>query len=165
KRPAKGFLSRLAMSSPPASARPLERAAGTRPRRWGADRISRPSAGTCAVALDVRASRAQRSPALSRKGSGEGDNMHDRRRRVLHALVVTCALAGALSVFVASSLASSSAVLADGPAGYWAFDEQPGATVAGDSTGHGHDGTYVNRPALRIPGPPGREGAALPPHR
>lgn len=42
-------------------------------------------------------------------------------------------------------------VLADGPAGYWRLDEGSGTTAA-DSSGNGHDGTYIGTPTLSEPG-------------
>jgi hypothetical protein len=46
-----------------------------------------------------------------------------------------------------SAVAYSAAVLADSPVGYWRLGESSGTTMS-DSSGNGHDGTYVNTPTL-----------------
>lgn len=56
--------------------------------------------------------------------------------------------------------AYATAVLQDSPLLFLKFDEQVGDTVMADSSGNGHDGTYVNSPYLHefsiIPGSSGR---------
>jgi len=46
-----------------------------------------------------------------------------------------------------SGVAYAAAVLADSPVGYWRLGESSGTTMT-DSSGNGHDGTYVNTPTL-----------------
>lgn len=46
------------------------------------------------------------------------------------------------------SNAYRSLVLAANPVAYWRLGESAGATIAGDETGHGHEGTYLLNPDL-----------------
>lgn len=79
----------------------------------------------------------------------------DRRHRLSHApallafAAVLCGVAAAAGTVLfahrasgASLTAYPSAVLADGPAGYWRLGESAGVSAAADSSGGGHPGTY-----------------------
>ncbi len=62
--------------------------------------------------------------------------------------------AGTLTVCLAAAPASAAAVGTSGPAtvALWHLDEQPGATVAVDSSGRGHDGAISADVLLGVPG-------------
>lgn len=54
-------------------------------------------------------------------------------------------------MIVSTANSYARAVLKDGPVGYWRLGEAIG-TLAADSSGNAHDGTYVNSPTLGVAG-------------